>query len=92
MHQREVMVTINEEEQSISRADDDEFHCPIGDCGYKTPNARYVQDHLSTCKGLGQTNRGRAPTGGDAVLIPIVMSPISYGYVVQIQLGMEFTM
>ncbi|KAH9806980.1 hypothetical protein DFH28DRAFT_939891 [Melampsora americana] len=71
MHQSVVLVTINGHRQAISRGDDAEFHCPLGDCVYKTPNARYLQDHSSTCKGLGPTGRVQVPTGGDAVLVPV---------------------
>ncbi|KAH9814530.1 hypothetical protein DFH28DRAFT_854628, partial [Melampsora americana] len=71
MHQSVVLVTINGHGQGISRGDDGEFHCPLGDCVYKTPNARYLQDHSSTCKGLGPPGRVQVPTGGNAVLIPV---------------------
>ncbi|KAH9814526.1 hypothetical protein DFH28DRAFT_929101 [Melampsora americana] len=71
MHQSEVMVTINDNKQAIARADDDHFHCPLGDCAYKTPNARYLQDHMSTCKGRGPIVKAKVPIAGDAVLIPV---------------------
>ncbi|KAH9806851.1 hypothetical protein DFH28DRAFT_1141434 [Melampsora americana] len=68
-HQVHAKVTdMHGEEWEVNR-DDGVYHCPLGDCPYRSENPRNLNLHMKECKGGNATKSGPAPPEAPTVRV-----------------------